>query len=156
MDEPCKKQESRRKGMMRWKEKKSSRSSGNLDGEEGPQPTVSTAKAARPTPKGHSRSNSGSLSGRSGVVNFAVPPLQFDMPTKKVSSTGKKLRSHKGNAGFKSRCTDQERWHQYLVDEGNFREPTFACPFAFVGREPKEAPTPAPARKAAHARGSAV
>lgn len=132
------KKHSQRKGMKRWKEKKSSRSSSAVDGEEGVQAVVAAAKEARQTPKGHGRSSSGPLSNRTGVVNFSVPPLQFDMPTKKVSSTGKKFRSHKGNAGFKSRCTDQERWHQYLVDEGNFREPTFACPFAFVGRAPKD------------------
>mmetsp|Transcript_15336 Transcript_15336/g.59948 ORF Transcript_15336/g.59948 Transcript_15336/m.59948 type:complete len:820 (+) Transcript_15336:188-2647(+) len=129
----------RRKGMKRLKEKKSSRSSGNLRSLGTP---AAVGKGRPKTPKGsHTRSNSGSLSSRSGVVNFAVPPLALDVPTRKVSTTGKgKFRTHKGNAGFKSRCTDQERWHQYLVDESNFREPTFACPFAFVGREPKEAP----------------
>ena len=74
---------------------------------------------------------------------LVVPLLQIqgdDASKKKTIRQGRRnYYTHKMGAGYKSRCSDLERWQQYTANEYRWASSAtnFTCPFRFL---PKDAP----------------
>lgn len=70
--------------------------------------------------------------------SVSVPKLQIHGTRKKSLREGRRnYYTHKMGAGYKSRCSDTERWQQYLANEYRWASSgtNFSCPFRFISKE---------------------
>lgn len=71
-------------------------------------------------------------------MNVVVPPLEIEgdeVVKKKTLRQGKrKYYTHKMGAGYKSRCSDIERWQQFASEEARHVSDftNFSCPYRFI------------------------
>lgn len=68
----------------------------------------------------------------------SVPALHIKGTRKKSLREGRRnYYTHKMGAGYKSRCSDAERWQQYVANEHRWASSgtNFSCPFRFISKE---------------------
>lgn len=64
--------------------------------------------------------------------------IQGDVSKKKSLRQGRiNYYTHKMGAGYKSRCSDTERWQQYTSNEYRWASSgtNFSCPFRFLSKD---------------------